>query len=81
MSGTLAPKEGSPIVLTMKEIREKYKERWVAMTVMQRDENLQPTAGTIVADDLDRYRLRSKLTSYTDICIFHTGECVYPLIL
>lgn len=65
----------------MKEIREKYKDRWVAMTVTQRDENLQPTAGTIIADDLDRYRLRSKLTNCLDICIFYTGECAYPLVL
>lgn len=80
MSDTQAPKE-NPTSLTMKEIRERYKERWVAMTVTQRDQNLQPTAGTVVADDLDRYRLRSKLTSYIDICIFHTGECAYPLLL
>lgn len=81
MSGTQVPNGNAVVVLTMKEIREKYKDRWVAMTVTQRDENLQPTAGTIIADDLDRYRLRSKLTNHLDVCIFHTGECAYPLLL
>ena len=81
VSGTQAPNQDAATELTMKEIRGKYKDRWVAITVTQRDDNLQPTAGKIVADDVDRYRLRSKLTSYNDICIFFTGDCAYPLLL
>ncbi|MHB2036400.1 MAG: hypothetical protein ACYCPW_06615 [Nitrososphaerales archaeon] len=66
---------------TIPEIVTKYNDRWVAIVVTLRDENLQPLKGRVVANDVDRYRLRSNLTSYNDVCIFFTGDCAYPLLL
>ena len=66
---------------TISEIVKKYNDRWVAIIVTQRDENLQPLKGSVIANDVDRYRLRSNLTSYNDVCIFFTGDCAYPLLL
>ena len=66
---------------TISEIVKKYNDRWVAIIVTERDENLQPMKGSVVANDVDRYRLRSNLTNYNDVCIFFTGDCAYPLLL
>ncbi|MDG6914279.1 MAG: hypothetical protein JRN14_03370 [Nitrososphaerota archaeon] len=67
--------------LTIPEISAKYKDRWVAIVVTARDSNSQPTKGKIVAQDVDRYRLRSGLVKYEEVCIFYTGETPYPLLL
>lgn len=65
----------------MKQIFEQYKDMWVAMLVTKRDENLQPVAGKVVAEDVDRYRLRVNIVKYNDICIFFAGETPYPLLM
>ena len=81
-SGVPAAREqGELEELVLSEVRTRYKDRWVAMIVTGRDKNLQPAKGKVVADDIDRYMLRQKLVKYTDICIFYTGEPVYPLLL
>ncbi|MDG7023298.1 MAG: hypothetical protein JRN45_02115 [Nitrososphaerota archaeon] len=67
--------------LTLQQITERHKDRWVAMVVTKRDGNLQPVAGRVVAMDADRYRLRESLVKYTDVCIFYTGEPPYPILL
>ena len=67
--------------LTLKEIFEQHKDMWVAMLVTKRDENMQPTAGKVVAEDVDRYRLRVNIVKYDDICIFFAGETPYPLLM
>jgi hypothetical protein len=67
--------------LAISEIRQKYSKRWVAAVVTQRDRNLQPVRGQVVADDVDRYRLRQKITRFNDICIFYAGETEFPLLL
>lgn len=67
--------------LTLEEVHEKHKTRWVAMVVTKRDENGQPTAGKVVAEDADRYRLRDTIAPYNDICIFYAGEALFPLFL
>ena len=67
--------------LTLNQITGKYKNRWVAILVTARDANSQPTKGRVVGQDVDRYRLRSGLMKYTDICIFYTGESPYPMLL
>jgi hypothetical protein len=67
--------------LSILEIAEKYPKRWVAVVVTQRDENLQPSRGKVVADDVDRYRLRRKVTNFDDICIYYAGESDFPLLL
>jgi hypothetical protein len=72
--------QAEPEILSLSEIRKKYKDRWVALIVTGRDKNLQPTKGKVVSDDIDRYMLRQKL-KYKDICIFYTGEPPYPLLL
>ena len=66
--------------LSLEEISSKYEGRWVAITVTARDENLQPARGIVVADEIDRYRLRNHLSKYTDICILFAGESPYHLL-
>ena len=67
--------------LSISEIRQKYSNRWVAVIVTQRDRNMQPIRGQVVADDVDRYRLRQKITEFNDICLFYAGETEFPLLL
>ena len=73
--------QGEQEDLALPEIRERHKDRWVAVVVGKRDKNLQPLSGKVVAEDIDRYLLRQKLGNYPDICIFFTGESPYPLLL
>ena len=68
-------------VLTLPEVCERYKDRWVAIEVTGRDRNHQPLKGRVVADEIDRYTLREKTTKYKDICIFYAGELPYHLLL
>ena len=76
------PSEGSESEeLTLSEIAAKYKDRWVAIVVTARDSNSQPSKGKVVAQDVDRYRLRAGLAKYGEVCIFFTGETPYPLLL
>ncbi|MDG6995646.1 MAG: hypothetical protein JRN52_06970 [Nitrososphaerota archaeon] len=67
--------------LSLEEISTKYAGRWVALTVTARDKNLQPIRGIVVADEVDRYRLRSHITNYQDICIIFAGGSPYHLML
>ena len=67
--------------LTTPIIRQRFKDRWVAVVVTHRNRNLQPTKGKVVAMDIDRFLLRQKLGKYKDICIFFAGDPVYPPIL
>ena len=71
----------APEELTLAQIREKHPNMWVAMLVTKRDKNRQPIAGKVVAEDVDRYRLREALYSYKDVCIFFAGESQFPLFL
>lgn len=67
--------------LTLEEIRTRHQNLWVAITVTKRDENGQPTAGLVVAEDADRYRLRDLIVRYDDVCIFFAGDSPFPLFL
>lgn len=79
---TSARTEGSKLEdLTLEEISERYKERWVAIEVTKRDKNFQPLKGRVLENDVDRYRLREKITKYKDVCIFYAGESLYRLLL
>jgi len=80
-NGGNAPTEVAKEELSIPEIHVKHKGRWVAIVVTKRDENLQPTGGRVVAEDVDRYRLRGHVARYADICIFYAGESPYPLLL
>jgi len=81
MSSTPTREHHRPEVLTLAEISERYRDRWVAVEVKRRDRNLQPLKGRVVADELDRYTLREKTTKYKDLCIFYAGELPYHLLL
>lgn len=76
---TAAPVEAEE--LSLPEIHKKHASRWVAVVVTRRDENGQPAAGRVVAEDADRYRLRDTIAPYKDICIFYAGESLFPLFL
>jgi hypothetical protein len=67
--------------LSLQEIRGRYKDRWVAITVTKRDRSLQPVGGVVVADDPDRYRLRDMIAKYREVCIVYAGDPLYPLIM
>lgn len=67
--------------LSLEEIRKKHQKLWVAMVVTKRDENGQPTAGRVVAEDADRYRLRDLIVAQDDVCIFFAGDSPFPLLL
>ena len=66
--------------LPLREITERYKDKWVGMVVTARDRNLQPTRGKVVAAESDRHILRTKLHKYREICILYGGEPIYPLL-
>jgi len=65
----------------LRQIFEEYKDMWVAMIVTKRDKNFQPLAGRVVANEVDRYKLRLKIVKYDDICIFFSGDTPYPLLI
>jgi hypothetical protein len=80
-NGLSSEEEGVPVELSISEIRRRHKDRWVAVVVTKRDRNLQPVKGKVVAEDLDRFLLRTKLGAYRDICIFYAGDPIYlPLL-
>lgn len=78
---TTPPAQASSEELTMDQIRTKHQNLWVAITVTRRDENGQPTAGRVVAEDSDRYRLRDLIVALDDVCIFFAGDSPFPLFL
>lgn len=81
MSSASAPEHPQPEVLTLPEISQKHKDRWVAIEVTERDENLQPVKGRVLAEDIDRYNLREKTVKYNEVCIFYAGDVPYRLLL
>lgn len=80
-SGNDVGDEAQAVDVELAEIFSRYKDRWVAIAVTKRDKNMQPTRGTVIADDSDRYRLRQKLMSTKEACIFFAGDPQYPLLL
>jgi hypothetical protein len=80
-SAPAGDEEGQAVDIELAEIFRRYKDRWVAISVTKRDKNQQPTRGTVLADDFDRYRLRQKLMSTKEACIFFCGEPQYPLLI
>ncbi len=58
----------------IEDLKEKYKGRWIAIIVTERDENGQPLKGQILSFSSDRYLLRDKVASEGDVCIFYTGR-------
>ena len=73
--------EAGPEILPFSEIREKYKDRWVAVEVTERDGNSQPVKGRVLEDEVDRYTLADKTAKYSEVCIFYAGELPYHLLL
>jgi hypothetical protein len=74
--------QAEPPELTLPQIFEKHKDRWVAMIVTKREKGTgQPLAGKVVGEDVDRYRLRQNVVKYQDLCIFYAGETPFPLFL
>lgn len=57
-SGGTKPQE-----LTLSEISEKYKDRWVATEVTSRGKDFQPLKGRVVENDVDRFSIGRKLPS------------------
>ncbi len=70
-----------PEELTLPQMFEKYRGKWVAIAVTKRDRNLQPTSGKVISSHADRYRLRQQIAQVSDVCILFAGEPQYPLFL
>ena len=77
----MSGKSPQPKESTLEEIKNEHRNLWVAIVVTKRDENGQPLAGRVIADDADRYRLRDQIIMQNDICIFYAGDPLYPLFL
>ncbi|MEM0506730.1 MAG: hypothetical protein QXW58_05695, partial [Thermosphaera sp.] len=56
-------------VLDINEIVNRYRGMWVAMKVLERDKNHQPTKGVVIYADPDRYRLRMQVINENELCI------------
>lgn len=76
MSGASKPES-----LSLSQIRERYKDRWVAIEVTKRDGNSQPIEGRVLEAEVDRYTLADKTTNYEDICILYAGDLSFRLLL
>jgi len=76
-----ATDEARPEALSFSEIRERYKDRWVAVEVTERDRNSQPVKGRVVENEIDRYTLADKTAKYGEVCIFYAGESSFRLLM
>jgi len=76
-----ATDEARTEALSLSEIRERYKDRWVAVEVTARDANSQPVKGRVVENEVDRYTLADKTARYSEVCIFFAGESPFRLLL
>lgn len=65
-------------MLTLKEIREKYRDQWVLVDVTAEDELNQPMAGRVLAHDRDRDAVYDQweTTPAKDAFVFFTGDIV-----
>lgn len=68
-------------VQSMEDLKEKHKERWIAVLVTSLDENLWPTSGRLVATagKYDRPKLEREIKPLEDrvnraLHIFYTGK-------
>lgn len=57
----------------MDEIVRRYGGRYVAVEVVTRDSNGQPSSGRVVLAHFDKYRLRDATYDKNELCIFYAG--------
>jgi hypothetical protein len=70
-----------PENLSLSEIFERYRDRWVAIEVTKRDGNLQPIEGRVVEAEVDRYTLAEKTTKLEDVCILYAGDLAFRILV
>jgi hypothetical protein len=70
-----------PEVMSLPEIINAHKGRWVAIEVTERDKNSQPVEGRVVEVEADRHMLAEKTAKYDDVCIFYAGDPIFRLLL
>lgn len=73
--------DAKPEVMSLSEIIEKHKDRWVAIEVTGRDSNYQPVEGRVVEEEVERYTLAEKTAKYDDVCILYAGDQPFRLLL
>lgn len=63
-----------PESMAMDEVNEKYRRLWLAVKVVERDEESgQPLIVKVLSSDLDSFGLRNKLYTEKEVCTFYTG--------
>ena len=60
-------------VMSLAEISKKYPDNWLAVKVLERDENAQPVRVKLIKKNQDLYNIRSGINE-EDVCIFFTGS-------
>jgi hypothetical protein len=59
--------------LSLGEIISKYSGKYVAIEVLTRDKDGQPTHGRVLQVHFDKYRLKDSVQNLRDVCIFFAG--------
>jgi hypothetical protein len=59
--------------LSMDEITKRYAGNYVAIEVVTRDSNGQPSSGKVVLVHFNKYRLRDEISDKGELCIFYAG--------
>ena len=71
MGGNLSLNEGDNI-FTIDELAQKYHRQWLAVTVVERDNNGQPLKVRFLARDVNVMGVR-QVAGVKDFCTFYTG--------
>jgi hypothetical protein len=59
-------------VKNLTDLERKYPRSWLAVIVKERDINGQPSKVTVIAKDMDLYKIRNQI-KVDDCCIIYTG--------
>lgn len=66
-------------VLSLEEIRERFRDRWVLVRVTETDEVGTPRRGVVLTHGTDRDEIaRAQRDIDGDLAIFHTGDVPQP---
>lgn len=63
--------EGS---LSIEEVKQRYKDEWVAVRVTERDVAGQPSKVKVVSHNPSRYKLMDTVIEEKEICIIYAGS-------
>jgi hypothetical protein len=61
------------LVLSLPDLISKFAGRYVAIEVLRRDGDGQPTHGRVIQSHFDKYKLKDLVQGEKEICIFYAG--------